>query len=89
MLPPPKDSKLWEEYFLHVCSTRLELTLAKEEEQWNAADFSECVLTQSMINSQFRKLRDVLERGKDPCSFSLNIIRFRKEISKFISENLD
>ena len=89
MSTPPENPKLWEEYFLRVCTTRLALTSAKEKEQWEAADLSGHVLLRLRTIAQLMELEGILKNpGVPPVPhpFSLHIIRFREEINKFISD---
>ena len=88
MSTPPENPKLWEEYFLHVCSTRLALTSAKEKEQWEAASLIGRVLSHSTTSIQLLELQVILKNPAVipiPHPFSPRIIRFKEEISKFIS----
>ena len=90
MPPVPRDPKLWEQYFLQVCSARLSLTLAKEEEQWDADSSEPHEQLRPRMIDQFKRLRVILSNPSvpRPYSFTSWTKLFREEISRIISEKL-
>ena len=65
--PVPNSNKSWECHLTTVCKERLELTLKKEKEKWEADSSELCAQLRSKVDVLFEKLKGIFDYG---CSVS-------------------
>ena len=65
--PVPKSNKSWESHLTTVCKERLELTLKKEKEKWEADSSELRTQLRSKVDVLFEKLKGIFDYG---CSVS-------------------